>query len=132
MVKRALVVDDESLIASVLSKYLASEGYDASAFTDAHSCISSLPCTDTCVYDRPCADAIITDLCMPGMSGLNLIDLLRARKCKVPRMAIMSGTSRDNIPRLPDADCAYFEKPFELSDLMSWLSSGERELTVAA
>src|SRR5512139_49171 len=126
MVKKALVVDDEGLIASTLTRYLASQGYDAASFPDAHSCLSSLPCSGPCTFDRPCADAIITDFCMPGMSGLNLIDLLRDRKCKVPRMAIMSGISRDDIPRLADAGCAFFEKPFELSDLLSWLRSGKR------
>jgi two-component system C4-dicarboxylate transport response regulator DctD len=121
--RKALVVDDDSLIASSVTKYLASQGYDVASFPDAHSCVSSLPCTGPCTFNRPCADAIVTDLRMPGMSGLSLIDLLRSRKCKIPRMAIMSGTGRDEIPRFADAECAYFEKPLEFSDLLSWLSS---------
>jgi CheY-like chemotaxis protein len=101
--------------------FLASWGYDVSMFSDAPSCVSSLPCTDTCIFDQPCAYAMITDLWMPGMTGLSLMELLRARNCKIPRLAIMSADGRDFLPRMAGAGCAFFEKPFELSDLLSWL-----------
>jgi len=59
---------------------------------------------------------------MPWMSGFNFLELLRARNCKVPRLALMSASGGDVIPRIIESGCAFFEKPLELSDILSWLS----------
>lgn len=132
MAKRVLVVDDEVCITSVLTRIIASWGYDAASFSDVRSCISALPCTGACAFDSPCAHAIITDLHMPGVSGLDLVELLRARNCKIPRIAIMSADCGEFLLRAAHTGCDFFEKPLDLTDLSSWLSSGEGERTTMA
>lgn len=75
--RRVLIVDDEQLIADTLAAILRHAGYETSACYDGHSallrCDSFLP------------ELVITDVVMPGMSGVELAVTLSGRfpECKV-------------------------------------------------
>lgn len=67
---RILVIDDEAAIREVLERLLAQQGYDVVAAADA-AAASALIAADH-------FDAIVTDVRMPGVSGLDLLaDLKR-------------------------------------------------------
>jgi CheY-like chemotaxis protein len=61
---RVLIVDDEPAILEVTSALLASEGYDVSTAEDGVAAMEHLV--------DPLPDLVISDLCMPNMSGFEL------------------------------------------------------------
>ena len=71
MAKKIFVVDDEKNIADSLSAILNNSGFDASAFYDAETALSA------CEIAKP--DCIITDVSMPGMSGIDLAAQIKER-----------------------------------------------------
>jgi len=71
MQRRIFVVDDESIIADTLCAILRSSGYDALAFYDAETAFAACG-------DQP-PDFVISDVSMPGMSGVELATQLKAR-----------------------------------------------------
>src|ERR1700687_5373257 len=77
MAKRIFVVDDEKTIADTLAVILRHSGYEASAFYDAQSALAEM---ESCS-----PDLVISDVVMPGMSGLDMAFLIRERHpaCKV-------------------------------------------------
>jgi DNA-binding NtrC family response regulator len=77
MTKRVFVVDDERIIADSLATILNHSGYQASAFYDAESALLA------CELGNP--DCIITDVVMPGMSGVDLAVEIKDRfpACRV-------------------------------------------------
>ena len=77
MAKRVFVVDDERIIADSLATILNHSGYQASAFYDAESALLA------CELGNP--DCIITDIVMPGMSGVDLAVEIKDRfpACRV-------------------------------------------------
>ncbi len=77
MKKRVLVVDDERCIADTLAAIFRNAGYDAAAAYDGQSALSQ------CESFRP--DLIITDVVMPGMSGIEVAVKVRQQypDCKV-------------------------------------------------
>jgi DNA-binding NtrC family response regulator len=77
MTKRVFVVDDERIIADSLATILNHSGYQASAFYDAESALLA------CELGKP--DCIITDVVMPGMSGVDLAVEIKGRfpACRV-------------------------------------------------
>ena len=73
---RAIIVDDSLTMRTVLRRALETLAFDVDEFVDAASCVASFP------YEALPA-VVFVDLHMPGMSGIDLIGLLRAdRRCE--------------------------------------------------
>ena len=68
--KRALIVEDSRTIASIVKHYLQLEGFEVLVAAD------GVVGLETARRERP--RVIVTDLNMPGMSGLDMVRALRA------------------------------------------------------
>ncbi len=77
-----LVVDDEPLICSTISKYLALEGYTVVSAADATEGLM--------IYKQSKPSIIFTDIRMPGMSGLELLGEIR-KDDKETEIVVMTG-----------------------------------------
>jgi FixJ family two-component response regulator len=114
------VIDDDEPFRTALLESLCSLGYDVRGFASAEEFIAQ--------DGEGGCDCVITDIHMPGMSGLDLKRLLVARDCQVPVIMI---TARAE-PGL-DAKAAaigavcLLRKPFEADALIGSL---ERALRV--
>lgn len=63
---------------------------------------------------------VVTDIRMPEMSGIDLIDALRERGVGTALCAITCFGDRELLSRLAEKGCPdYLEKPFEPGDLLS-------------
>ena len=106
-----LAVDDDQAILRVLSRIFKAEGYDVAAATDGRSALTLL---EDC---RP--DLVILDIMMPGLNGLQVLDLIRQRS-NVPVIML---TARCEVTTLRDdlslgAD-DYVRKPFRTQELLA-------------
>jgi CheY-like chemotaxis protein len=77
---QVLVVDDEPAIRQLIRRMLEPEGYRVEEAGDGTEALRSLK-------SRP-ADCVITDICMPGMGGCDLIAALRRIAPLLPVIAI--------------------------------------------
>ena len=85
-VVRVLVVDDEPAACKLLSVFLAPPAFRCTTANGGQAALVSL--------DKEPVDAIISDLCMPGMSGMEL--LAEARK-RHPHVAFLVTTGVDDV-----------------------------------
>jgi two-component system cell cycle response regulator len=69
-VRRVFVVDDSAAVRSLLGDRLRAEGYHVEVFPDAERAVEGLA--------AGLPDAVVTDLVMPGLSGVQLCRLLRS------------------------------------------------------
>jgi DNA-binding NtrC family response regulator len=110
--KRVLVVDDEPMIVSLLSSVLQSKGWDVTEARSGTEGIDQL--------DRGRFDVILTDLVMPGDSG---IDLLRASKEIHPdvEVVLMSGyaTADTAIEAMRNGAFHYIMKPLKPEEVVN-------------
>lgn len=81
---RIMVVDDERCIADTLAAIFQGSGYTATAYYDGKSAF------DACIASAP--HFLITDVSMPGMSGLELAILMR-QQCPSCKILLFSGLS---------------------------------------
>jgi DNA-binding response OmpR family regulator len=68
---RILVIDDDRYVRSLLCDLLEAWGYDADAVVDGREGLTR--------FDRERYDAVLTDLGMPGLSGLEVVEGIRDR-----------------------------------------------------
>ncbi len=119
-----LVVDDDSATRDGLTALLESWGYKAAAAPDGRTAIK------LCEKELP--QAIVTDLMMPGITGLEFIEALRER---VQQAAIIVLTGQATIETAVQAiklgAYDYLTKPLEPQRLRSVLEKGLRQMQLA-
>lgn len=108
--KSILVVDDEPNVCELFCDGLANMGYDCQAVSDPRAAREMI---DTSVIDL-----LISDIAMPGMTGLELLAhaRLRAPQCKV---ILVTGVSSQGFlaEALQQGAFDYLEKPFAMDRL---------------
>jgi DNA-binding NtrC family response regulator len=103
---RMLVVDDEPAVARVLTTFFSREGWRVQDIQTPAEALE-LP-------DLADVDVIITDLCMPGMSGTELISALRERGCEAPVLVVTAfGTIDSAVDAMRVGAFDYLSKPFD-------------------
>ncbi len=106
-----LVVDDERNQREILGSILRSEGYAPLLAGSGQEALRAL--------DKDPVDLVVTDLVMPGMTGEELIDAVRARSPSVPIILTSAyGTIQTAVDALKKGAYYYFEKPVDRGRLL--------------
>jgi FixJ family two-component response regulator len=105
------IIDDDDSVRSSLGSLVRSLGFGACTFTSAEEFLNS-PCQD----DSSC---LITDLQMPGMSGIELQQLLSAQGRRIP-IIFVTAFPEDRIQRraMEWGALGFLSKPFECQTLI--------------
>lgn len=72
-----VIVDDDQLFSESVSRNLIDAGYAARTFSDGASVLEHLA-------EQPAADVILLDWKMPGMTGIEVLQHLRAAEIDIP------------------------------------------------
>lgn len=109
-----VIVDDDASLRQATRSLVRSLGYDVHDYASAESFLAS--------GDADRADCLITDINMPGLSGIDLKHALSGRGCSLP-VLLMTASTDDMV--LNRAACCgairTLRKPFECSDLVETL-----------
>jgi two-component system KDP operon response regulator KdpE len=117
---RILVVDDETQITRVLKTTLNSQGYEVKTASDGESALS------LAVDWIP--DLIVTDLSMPGMTGIELCRSVRERS-QVPIIVLsVRGEEKTKIEALDAGADDYVTKPFSANELLARVRANLRRV----
>lgn len=109
---RVLVVEDEKKVASFLEKGLREEGYSVDV---AHAGDDGL--VKALVHEY---DLLILDIMLPGMSGLDLVQRLRAEQRVTPVLMLTARDARRDVVSGLDAGADdYLTKPFGFDELLA-------------
>ncbi|MBU0712797.1 response regulator [bacterium] len=107
---RILIVDDEPNVCQFLSEYLEYKGFETQISQSGKEALKYLE-TDT-------FDAILLDLIMPEMNGLEVLEKIRQMKIMIP-VIIVTGVKDKNVAddaiKLGAAD--FIPKPIDLDRL---------------
>ena len=96
---RLLIVDDEPSIRTLLAQVLTRSGYRV------QSCAGGLSALSTIRQEIP--DILLSDLNMPGMSGFELLAVVRQRFPEIKTIAMSGAYSGNGIPAGVVADAFY-------------------------
>jgi CheY-like chemotaxis protein len=109
---RILLVEDDSLIRKLISRYLVAAGYVVQTAVDGLDALGKLRAV--------LPHLIISDLKMPRMSGVELLNIIRKRFPQVPVIAITAAS--DEIPEGVAADAYYNKSGSGFERLMQTIS----------
>jgi CheY-like chemotaxis protein len=126
---RAMVLDDNYILRTIIADVLKSRGYEVHGSAEPYFCPILLDRNCSCPVDSHCTDIIITDINMPGMTGLEFIEYQQRNGCKVQNIAVMSGRWTDEeLEQAKRLGCHTFNKPFETDEIKKWLDACENKL----
>ena len=107
---RVCLIDDDPSARSALEHVLVGEGYEVASYPDGKSGLAAALAEDF--------DCVLTDLKMPGVSGLELIDALRRELPNLPVVLMTAhGTTETAIEATRRGAFNYLLKPFEMEEL---------------
>jgi two-component system, NtrC family, response regulator PilR len=110
MHERLMVVDDEPSMREFLEIMLSQEGYSVVLASSGEEGFK--------LYRQTEPDLVLTDVKMPGMSGLELIKEIHSVDPAVPIIAITAYACADDAVRAVRAGAYdYLSKPFQIDDL---------------
>ncbi|HEX6037689.1 ATP-binding protein [Longimicrobium sp.] len=113
--QHVMYVDDEPALCHIMTRILVHLGYRCTAFTDPVAALQEFRTAPQAF------DAVVTDLQMPAMSGLDLARAVWSVRPGVA-VAVASGLPPDHIATDPDVDSvAWIQKPPAIDDLATRL-----------
>jgi two-component system, OmpR family, KDP operon response regulator KdpE len=118
---RILVVDDETQISRVLKTTLNSQGYEVKTASNGEAGFDAI--------GDWLPDLLITDLSMPGMSGIELCRAVRERS-NIPIIVLsVRGEEKTKIEALDAGADDYVTKPFSVNELLARVRANLRRVT---
>ncbi len=111
-VDRILVADDDAVIREGLRRILTAEGYEVEAVSNGRTALERL--------EQKRFKLLVTDLKMPGMSGLEVLKAIRGCQPELPVMLITGYAAIDNaVEAMKNGATDYLAKPFANEELIS-------------
>ncbi|MFO0563418.1 MAG: EAL domain-containing protein [Polyangiales bacterium] len=112
---RVIVVDDDPIVANTVGSILERAGYAVEKFTSSHAAQQRIAAGPI--------DVIVSDVMMPNMNGIELLERLREKNVEVP-VIFMTGAPRlaDTIRAMELRAFRYIAKPFERETLLRAVS----------
>jgi PAS domain S-box-containing protein len=109
--ERILLAEDEPVLRELISEMLSRKGYEVVTAPDSSTAISRAEEDDF--------DLLITDISMPGMSGLDLADALRRRNPELG-VLLISGYPRADVDEVRlVGNMQFLAKPFSIEEVAS-------------
>ncbi|HEY8206923.1 MAG TPA: response regulator transcription factor [Myxococcaceae bacterium] len=116
--RRILLADDDRALAALVSTALREEGFEVEHVTTGLQAVQS--------FERAPPDAIVLDVLMPEMDGLEVCRKIR-RRSRVPIILLTSrGEEVDRVTGLETGADDYVTKPFSLRELCARIRALER------
>jgi nitrogen regulation protein NR(I) len=118
-VAHVLIVDDELNIRRVLAAMLKRDGYEVTTAADGEQALA--------VLQRTPIHVVVTDLVMPRLGGMQLLERVRAEYPDIPVILITAhGTVDSAVAALKAGAFDYVTKPFEQEELRKVIAKAAR------
>lgn len=121
---RVLIVDDEGKMRAVLAMALDGEGHEVAEADSGEAALTRLETFEP--------DVVITDIRMPGMSGLDLLKKIKAGSTPVEVIVMTAyADAASGIEAMRNGAVEYVAKPFEMDEMLLLVRNAEEKRTLS-
>jgi CheY-like chemotaxis protein len=113
---RILVADDDPSMRVVVAEVLAKDGHLVEQATDGRELLALLTVDAAQPYDL-----IVSDIRMPGLTGLQILEALRASEQRTPVILMTAFGDEPTRARAEAFGAVMLEKPFTMEELRAWV-----------
>jgi two-component system, response regulator, stage 0 sporulation protein F len=122
-----LVAEDDADLLALISEELRRDGYDVIEAKDGVELAEQIAAA-TSAQNKSGFDAIVTDVAMPGPSGLEIVLAMRGAGLGHPIIFMTAFGTDDALAKAWDLGAvAVLDKPFDMTDLRTALKSALRD-----
>lgn len=108
---QVIFIDDDKFIRKSTTQSLEMEGFSVTSFSEAASALDEI--------DLDCTRVIVSDIRMPGLSGLELLQRIKAIDASIPVILITGqGDIATAVQAMRDGAYDFLEKPFAADNLI--------------
>ncbi|MDD5673281.1 MAG: sigma-54 dependent transcriptional regulator [Chitinivibrionales bacterium] len=120
-----LIVDDESKMRELLAMAITAEGHTVTSAESAEAALKYLA--------QALPDVVITDVRMSGMSGLELLAVLKKKDAAVEVIVMTAFTdAKSGIEAMKNGALEYVAKPFEMDEMLMLVAAALEKRNLAA
>jgi DNA-binding NtrC family response regulator len=110
--RRILIVDDDASQRSLLDSFLATQGFDTVVAESGERALD--------VLRRGGVDMMVSDVRMPGLSGIETLRLARQEHARLPVLLVTAFADiRQAVDAMRDGAVNYLPKPIDLDELLA-------------
>lgn len=121
---RVLIVDDEPALRAAVSRLLSRGGYDSVAVESASQALEEI--------ERQLPDLVVSDISMPGASGIDLLRAMRGRDLDLPLIFLTGSPTVQTAARALELGAfRYLTKPFDNEELLRAVEDAVRTRALA-
>ena len=122
------IVDDDPSIRFVLEKALGREGWPIRSFTQARDVLTALADVDNSDSARQAPQVLVSDIRMPGGSGLELLEQVRAQQPGLPMIIMTAYSDLDSaVSAFQRGAFEYLPKPFDVPNAVELIRRAMEE-----
>jgi two-component system response regulator FixJ len=114
------IIDDDQAMLESLSLLLTTEGYSVRTYESTRRFLDA-------IKHHACG-CVVTDMNMPGMSGLDLLAVMKEQNISLPTIVITAVCDvRLSVDALKQEAFYFFEKPFDAEALLASIRSASMQ-----
>ena len=108
--RRVLVVDDDPSVSRLFSRALTAKGFSATVANNGHQALERL--------DELIFDVIVSDITMPGMTGIQFLKAVRRKDLDIPIILVTGDPQIDSAMEAVEYGAfKYLKKPVDPTEL---------------
>lgn len=113
--RRVLLVEDDPEMRELMALTLRADGYEVREAADGAEALRVLGTSAAEGPER--IDLVVSDVRMPGCSGLEMLQRLRGAPSEIPVVLVTAFGDRETHARARRLGAALLDKPFDMDDL---------------
>jgi len=111
---KVLIIDDEPQIRDIFAQFVELLGHEADVAVDGREGLA--------LFDPLVHQAVITDFIMPGLTGLQVAEAIRARSCTTPIVMISGSAAPQDERRAGQAGLRFLHKPISFAQFAAMIA----------